>query len=137
VGFPLLATLLGVLAACGAALVLTKLLRTRWRYVARDPRRRATAARAELVGYLRDQGLDVGSTSTATDLRGVVARAYGVRLDGFADAVGRARFGAAPELRDADRARTELRRGLRAVRGRLSHWRRLRGAFSTRSLRSG
>jgi transglutaminase-like putative cysteine protease len=129
--------LLLLVPALAAALLLAKQLRTGWRYRARDPRSRAAAARAELVAFLRDQGLGVGPASTTSELGAAVAAAYGVRLDTFAAAFGRARFGAAPDAEDAREARRELRRALRAVRGRLGVWRRARGALSTRSFRGG
>ena len=136
-GGPLLGLLAAVLLGSLAALVGWKALRARVRYLSRDPRRRAAAARAELVGFLRDQGLDVGQATTVSDLRASVRAAYGVRLDPFADAFGRARFARAPLAADAARARAELRRALAALRGRLGVRRRLLGAVSTRSLRDG
>jgi len=129
--------LLALGAAGVAALVAGKAVRTRLRYLSREPRRQAAAAQAELVGYVRDQGLDVGRASTLTDLRTAVAASYGVRLDAFALAVGRARFGGTAGPADARRARTELARSRRALRRRLGPWRRLRGSVSLRSLRDG
>jgi hypothetical protein len=130
-----------VLAALALAALVTpaaaKAVRRRLRYLPRDPRRRAGAARAELVDFLRDQGHDVGPCSTVSDLEAAVSAAYGVRLSGFADAVGRARFALRPSPADAARARAELRRGLGAVRTRLGRWRRARGLVSLRSLRGG
>ncbi len=136
-GIPILAIALALPLCALAVLVLAKFLRTRARYLSGGPRPRGAAATAELVGFLRDQGLDVGRTSTVSDLRAAVATAYGVRLDAFALAVGRARFARAPGPRDGERAREELRRSLRALRLRLGPWRRLRGAVSVRSLRDG
>lgn len=131
----------GVLAALAigavAGLAALKAARRRVRYLRRDPRRRAAAARAELVDFLRDQGLEVGATSTLSDLDGATAGAYGVRLTRFAAAAGRARFASEPRAGDAARARLELRRALRAVRRRLGPWRRARGLVSVRSLRGG
>jgi transglutaminase-like putative cysteine protease len=114
-----------------------KAVRRRLRYLPRDPRRRAGAARAELVDFLRDQGHDVGPCSTVSDLEAAVSAAYGVRLSRFSDAVGRARFALQPVPADAARARVELRRALGAVRTRLGPWRRARGLVSLRSLRRG
>ena len=128
-----------VLLALGGAgsLVALKTVRRRVRYLRSDPRQHAAAARAELVDWLRDQGLQVGSTSTVSDLQRVVADAYGIRVTRFADAAGRAGFASRPTRADAKRTRTELSRALRAIRGRVGTWRRLRGLFSLRSLRDG
>jgi transglutaminase-like putative cysteine protease len=136
-GVPIAALVAGLVLGGVAALAALKTVRRRLRYLPRDPRRRAAAARAELVDFLRDQGLEVGRTSTASDLREAVASAYGIRLTRFVDAVGRAGFARHPRAADAKQARHELRRGLRAVRRRLGPFRRLRGVVSVHSLREG
>ena len=102
-----------VLLALGGAgsLVALKTVRRRVRYLRSDPRQHAAAARAELVDWLRDQGLQVGSTSTVSDLQRVVADAYGIRVTRFADAAGRAGFARRPTRADAKRTRTELSTG--------------------------
>lgn len=128
---------LAVLVLGGAAGVLgcTKLAVRRLRYLTRDPRRLAAAARRELAGFLADQRLPVSDSATLEDLRGLVEAELGVSAKGFAAAAGAARFGppggAAPSAR---LARRELRALLRVARTRLSRVERVRGFLSLRSL---
>ena len=121
-------------AAAGGAIGLVKWASRRVRYVSRDPRVRATASRRELEGFLRDQGFSIGPGATLETLRESVFRELGAESRAFVEAVGRARFGPPSSRRQsAAAARTELRSLLRAVRGSLSPWRRLRGFVSLRS----
>ncbi|MBI4171500.1 MAG: transglutaminase domain-containing protein, partial [Actinobacteria bacterium] len=124
-----------LLGGAGAALGLTKLAARRLRYLTRDPRRLAGAARRELAGFLADQRLPVSDSATLGDLRALVEAELGVSAKGFAAAAGAARFGppggAAPFAR---LARRELRALLRVVRARLSRVERVRGFLCLRSL---
>ncbi len=111
----------------------------RWRrgraYRTDDPRLRASAARAELAAFLRDQGADVPSDAGVAPLRRELVR-LGVRADGFAAAFCRARYGppdvAATAAMDV---RGELADVLRALRTSLGRGRRVRGFLAIRSLR--
>ncbi len=111
----------------------------RWRrrraYRSDDPRLRASAARAELTGFLRDQGADVPSDAGVGSLRRELVR-LGVRADGFAAAFSRARYGP-PEgaATAAADVRAELADVLRALRTSLGRGRRVRGFLAFRSLR--
>ena len=129
---PLVALTLG---GAAAALGLVKLAARRVRYLTRDPRRLAGAARRELAGFLADQGLQISDSQSLGDLRALVEARLGVSAKGFAAAAGAARFGppggAAPSAR---LARRELRALLRVVRARLSRLERARGFLSLRSL---
>ncbi|MFO7572442.1 MAG: transglutaminaseTgpA domain-containing protein [Gaiellaceae bacterium] len=135
-------TLLGLLALLGiagaGALGLTKAVARRARYVSRDPRAVATASRRELEGFLRDQGIAVAPGATLDDLGAAVTDEIGPDGHAFSEAAGRARFGPPDDARrSAQAARRELRALLRAARGELSAWRRLRGFVSVRSLGGG
>jgi transglutaminase-like putative cysteine protease len=114
-----------------------KAVRRRSRYLSRDPRRIATASRQELEGFLRDQGVAVGSNTTLAGLQRAVRDELGLDGRAFAIAVARGRYGP-PETVEhgATAARAELRRLLRAARRDLSLWARFRGFVSLRSLRS-
>ena len=133
--------LVGVVVLLAAAWMLAvglgKAARRRSRYLARDPRRVATASRQELEGFLRDQGIDVGPNTTLLGLQRAVRDELGLDARAYAIAVARARYGP-PETveRGARTARVELRRLLRAARRDLSLWARFRGFVSLRSLRS-
>jgi len=132
--FGMVLALAGLIAL---AIGLGKLLARKLRYLSRDPRRRATASRLELEGFLRDQGIELPRRAVLEDLRRALARE--LDLDGrrFLDAVGRARFGRLAESADAASfARSELRRLLRTARTRLSGWERAKGFVSLRSVRS-
>jgi transglutaminase-like putative cysteine protease len=133
--WPLLGPVIALVAAV-VGLGLVKVARRRARYLGRDPRRRASAARAELADWLRDQGIDVTSQTTLRELAATLESALGVSGRAFAAAVGRARYG--PPERAAEAAadaRRELRLLLRALRARLNPRRRLRGYLAVRSLR--
>jgi hypothetical protein len=119
-----------------AVLGLAKFTRRRSRYLTRDARRVASAARAELADWLRDQGIEVPPRATAGDVASVTESRLGVSARAFATAASRARYGP-PDAADAAAhdARRELRLVLHALRARLSSRQRLRGFFALRSLR--
>jgi hypothetical protein len=132
-----------VLRAVGLLLVvvllgvgLAKLALRRLRYVGREPRRRAAAARRELADVLRDQRLDVPQSATHDDLRTLLQRELGVDASAFSGAAGAARYGP-PDGVDLAAVRTEreLRALLRAIRRTLSTGDRARGWLALRSLR--
>ena len=135
-GHPFLRGLALVVVLLVVGIGLAKLALRRSRYLARDPRRRAAAARRELADFLRDQRLDVPSSATLADLRGLLERELGVDARAFSAAVGAARYGPPEGVDLAEtRARSELRLLLRDVRRRLSLGERLRGWLAIRSLR--
>jgi hypothetical protein len=114
-----------------------KLVRRRLRYLTRDPRRLAGAARRELADFLADQGFVIDDSATPEELRALIARE--LRTDGraFSEALAAARFGPPGGSADAaSRARRELRRLLRTLRHRLTRGERLRGLLTLRSLRA-
>ncbi len=128
---------LGLIAAGGVAIGLLKLARRRWRYLTRDPRQVAAAARGELADFLLDQGLDVTESATPEDLHRLVREQLGIDARPFAAAVEEARYG--PPGRSsaaAAAARRELRALLRVIRRSLSPRQRLRGYVALRSLRA-
>lgn len=129
--------LLLLAAAAGASIGAAKLVRRRLRYLTRDPRRLAGAARRELADFLADQGIAVGPSSTPDELHRLVRAELGADGRPFAQALAEARFG--PPARSADaasRARRELRKLLRLLRHRLGRPARLRGLLALRSLRT-
>jgi transglutaminase-like putative cysteine protease len=115
--------------------LLLKLVVRRSRFLTRDPRRIAAASRREIVDFLRDQRIEAPRSMAPRELGALLARRAGVEATDFADALGTARFAPEPS---ASAAVPELRRELRAVRRRLRRvlplGRRVRGAFSIRSL---
>jgi hypothetical protein len=114
-----------------------KAVRRRRRASIADPRGRASAARAELVEFVRDQGSDLDPAARVDEVA-LELRRLGVGCDGFARAFDRARYGPpATAERAADELRRELHRVLGNLRGRLGPGRRARGFFRLRSLRSG
>ncbi len=124
-----------LLGGAAAALALLKFAARRGRYLTRDPRRLAGAARRELAGFLADQGLPVSDNQSLGDLRALVEAELGVSAKGFATAAGAARFGPPGDAGpSAGLARRELRALLRVVRTRLSRFDRVRGFLSLRSL---
>ena len=129
--------LLAAVLAAGAAIAVVKLVRTRIRYLTRDPRRLAAATRRELVDYLADQGHAVGPSTTPDELRRLVRESMGADARSFAAALAEARFGPpAGSEAAAARARRELRSLLRTIRNSLSTSARLRGLVALRSLRA-
>jgi transglutaminase-like putative cysteine protease len=134
-----LVRLLALLLVAALALVaVAKVGRRRARYLTRDPRRLAAAARAELADFLLDQGLVVPRSATPHELAALLQRE--LRLDGarFAAALATARY-AQPEraAEAARRARSELRSLERLLRKRLTNAERARGFVSVRSLGLG
>ncbi len=127
--------LLVVLGVALAAIVVTKLVVRRLRYVTRDPRRVAAACRRELADYLVDQRIDAARSATLHELGGLVRRELAVDPDQFVAAATAARFGRPDGAgRAAGIARRELRALVRRVRGRLTARERVRGLLSLRSL---
>ena len=118
-------------------LPLAKGLQRRRRSATDDPRRQASAARAELAAFMRDQGSPVAGTASVAELV-VELRSLGVGTDAFAAAFSRARYGPLTGAEGAARdTRRELRRVLSILRARLGPGRRIRGFLAVRSLRSG
>lgn len=129
--------LLLVLLAGALAVGVAKVVRRRVRYLTRDPRRLAAAARRELVDFLADQGIEVGPSATPEDLNELVRAELGADGRPFARALAEARFGPpSGSAAAATRARNELRGLLRLVRHRLGRPARLRGLIAIRSLRT-
>jgi Transglutaminase-like superfamily/TgpA N-terminal domain len=123
--------------AAVVALGVAKLVRRRSRYLTRDPRRLAGAARRELVDFLADQGVAVGVSATPEELHQLVQTEYGADGRPFARALAAARYGPPEASADAAAsARRELRGLLRALRDALSRTARLRGMLALRSLRT-
>ena len=123
--------------AVGGAIGAAKVIRRRLRYLTRDPRRLAGAARCELADFLVDQGLEVRPSATPDELRQLVREELGADGRRFAAALAEARFGP-PEksAAAAAQAHKELRALLRAIRRRLGRTARLRGFLALRSLRA-
>ena len=125
-----------------AALVLVagsrrvKGVRRRRRAATPDPRGRASAARADLADFMRDQGAPLPRRRPVREL-GLELRRLGVASDAFAAAFSRARYGPPAGCRGG------RRRGVAgAARGfspscaaRLGTGRRIRGFLAVRSLR--
>ncbi len=136
-GVSTLRVLLGLILAAAAAIGLAKLLWRRSRYLTRDPRQIAGAARRELADFLVDQGLTVSPSATPEELHALVRQELGVDARAFATAVAQARYG--PPNRSeaaAATARRELRSLLRVIRRSLGRLQRLRGYVALRSLRA-
>lgn len=128
-----LPVLLLVVAVALALLVVVKETRRRARYIRRDARSLARAARSDLAGFLADQGVEVPTSTTPAELAALVEGRYSVAADGFARAVAAARY--SPDgRREASRARHEVRDIERRLRHRLSLRARIRGLLSLRSL---
>ena len=128
--------LLVVLVAV-AALGVVKLVRRRLRYLTRDPRRLAGAARHELVDFLADQGIAVGASATPDELHELVRSELGADGRAFAGALAEARFGPPDgSAAAAASSRRELRHLLRQLRRQLGRPARLRGLLALRSLRT-
>lgn len=128
--------LLLLVVAAGGAIGGVKIVRRRLRYLTRDPRRLAGAARHELTDFLADQGLPVSPSATPQEVHELVQRELGADGRPFAHALAAARFGPpAASAAAAARARRELRALLRSLRRRLGRPARLRGLVALRSLR--
>jgi protein-glutamine gamma-glutamyltransferase len=129
--------LLLVVAVAGASIGMAKLVRRRLRYLTRDPRLLATAARRELADFLTDQGIAVSASATPEELRELVQAELGADGRPFAQALAAARFGPPGEsAAAAANARRELRLLLRRLRHSLGRPARLRGLVTLRSLRT-
>lgn len=129
--------LLALVLGAGTAIGLAKLAWRRARYLRRDPRGIAGAARRELVDFLTDQSLAVQASATGEDLHTLVRAELGVDVRPFASALGAARFGPeAGAAAAAARSRRELRALLRRIRRGLTRAQRLRGFVALRSLRA-
>ena len=130
------AALAGALVSAIAALGLVKVARRQRRYWTDDPRRLASAARADLADRLRDQGLSLPARASLGDVTRAL-RPLGLTGSRFAAAAARARYGPADDAPASARdARRELRSLLRALRSSLPLRRRVRGYLSLRSLRA-
>jgi transglutaminase-like putative cysteine protease len=131
----LLALLALILAGGASAVLLVKVVRRRIRFATRDPRGIAAACRADLVGFLRDNGSEPPPSATATELRELVEETFAVDAGPYVENLTLARFGplsGAPMA--ARRARRELGRLRRDMWRQLSWGRRIRTALSLRSL---
>ena len=114
-----------------------KVIRRRLRYLTRDPRRLAGAARRELADFLVDQGVEVRSSATPADLHQLVRGELGADGQRFAAALAEARFGPPESSSEAAaQAHRELRALLRVIRHGLGRTARLRGFVALRSLRA-
>ncbi|HWM13288.1 MAG TPA: transglutaminaseTgpA domain-containing protein [Gaiellaceae bacterium] len=134
-GPSLLVLVLLVLGGAYAAIVLLKAVRRSARFATRDPRALAGACRRDLVGYLADQGIELPSSATLTEIGAALDRYYAVNADPFVRDLTVARFGSPADAPEAlGRARRELRDLRRLLRRRLTVVNRLRGAASLRSL---
>jgi transglutaminase superfamily protein/transglutaminase TgpA-like protein len=128
--------LVAVVAAAGA-IGAAKVIRRRLRYLTRDPRRLAGAARRELADFLVDQGLEVRPSATPDELRQLVREELGADGRRFAAALAEARFGPPDKsAAAAAQARKELRALLRVIRNGLGRTARFRGLVALRSLRA-
>ena len=97
----------------------------------------AARARARLVAFARDQGLDLADALTNAELAAAVELRFGVPAAGWARASDRVRFGAATGAREERELVAALDAILRAIRRQVGRRSRVRGAFSLRSLRAG
>jgi hypothetical protein len=122
------ALILAVLVGIPAGLLLAKrsLLR---RLLPRD---QACAARGRVLSFAADQGLELGAALTPRELGTALEQRFGVPAEGFASALERSAY-AAPGAGDSGLA-AETDRLLDALRAVLGRARRLRGAFSPRSV---
>ena len=127
--------LVSILVAVLAVLPVTKSVRRLRLSSVRDPRGRASAARAELAAFICDQGAPVTVSAPVWQL-GRELQAFGVAGGAFTDAVARARYGPLDGAKAAsDLAWAELRKVRAALRERIGPARRLRGLLAMRSLR--
>ena len=129
--------LLALVVLLGGAIGAAKLVRRRLRYLTRDPRRLAAAARRELAEFLVDQGLAVSASATPAELHQLIRQELGADAGAFATALAAARFGPPHASAAAATAtRRELRALLRVIRGAVGRSARLRGLVTLRSLRA-
>jgi transglutaminase-like putative cysteine protease len=117
------------------ALAAAKSVRRRLRASTTDPRRRASAARADLADFIRDQGSAVDASVPVHDLVAELRR-IGISSDAFAAAFARARYGPpGGAVAAAEETWLEQRKVLSLLRGRLGPGSRIRGFLAVRSLR--
>ena len=129
--------LLALVLLTGGAIGGAKLVRRRLRYLTRDPRRLAAAARRELADFLVDQGLVVSASATPQELNQLVRDELGADARPFAAALAEARFGPPQASAAAATAtRRELRALIRVIRRGLSRPARVRGLVRLTSLRA-
>ncbi|HUQ23192.1 MAG TPA: hypothetical protein VM049_09265, partial [Gaiellaceae bacterium] len=129
--------LLALALLAAGAIGIAKLIRRRLRYLTRDPRRLAGAARRELADFLADQRLAVSPSATPEELRQLVQDELGADARRFTAALAQARFGTpASSAAAAVTARRELRALLRVIRDGLGRAARFRGLLTLRSLRA-
>lgn len=134
-GYGIVLRLAAAVLAAALAIGGAKLALRRARYLTRDPRRLAGAARRELVDVLRDQGADVPAATTLAELCRIADDRLALDARPFAAAAGAARFGPPERAGDAARAaQREVRSLLRLSRKRLTLRERLRGFVALRSL---
>ena len=128
---------LALVLVAGGAIGVAKLVRRRLRYLTRDPRRLAAAARSELADFLADQGLAVSPSATPAELQQLVRHELGADAGRFAAALAAARFGPPQaSVAAASDTRRELRALLRVIRSAIGRPARLRGLVRLRSLRA-
>ena len=117
------------------SIVLAKQIRRGLRFATRDPRELASACRRDLAGYLADQGIEVPSSTTPSELGALTEERFPVNAKPFIAALGAARYGPPSSARSAvANARTELRRLRKRLRGSLGMSERVRGLVRLRSL---
>jgi len=127
--------LLFLAALLVGAIVVAKQIRRGLRFATRDPRELAAACRRDLAGYLADQGVEVPSSTTPSELGALTEERFGVNAKPFVAALGAARYGRPAAARAAVRnARAELRGLRKRLRGSLGLADRLRGTVRLRSL---
>ena len=126
-----------VLVAVGLSIGAVKLVRRRLRYLTRDPRRTAAAARLELADFLADQGVEIEPSATPAELHGSSTASCAPTAARSRPRSPRHGSGrrTRPERRRR-RPRRELRALLRVIRHGLGRWARLRGFVTVRSLRA-
>jgi transglutaminase-like putative cysteine protease len=130
------AAVLALLALLFAtATTVAKVGRRRWRYLTRDPRRLAAAARAEIVEVLVDQHVPVERGATARELAQALSGRYGIDASAFVNAYETARYGPPhATIAAARRVLRERRRLRRQVAAKIGVGRRVSGALALRSL---
>ena len=97
------------------------------------PREPAGAARRRVGAFAADQGIELSPALTPRELGAVLGERFGVDASAFAAALERSAY-AAPAAETAALLSAETTGLLRALRTALGPLRRLRGAFSLRSL---
>jgi hypothetical protein len=127
--------LLLVVVSIGGSIVLAKAVVRAIRRLRRDPRSVAAACRAELAGFIVDQGVEAPRSATLRELGELVRREFGADPEPFVAAAMAARYGRTEDAPTAARAaRRELGTLFDGARRGLTWRQRLRGLFSLRSL---